>query len=412
MNRLLNLTPLLLAFLSGGSCAWAQIAVQAELLYPMTGDLKPIKDGLVLCSKAGLIEQVGEANALEVPAGYKLLKAKVVTPGFIDAHATVGLSGILNSDKHDQEQLERSAPIQPELRAIDAYNGRDPLVRWVRELGITTVHTGHAPGALVAGQTMILKTNVPSITDASKDTLRPFAMVASTLGSDGFAGAGAPGSRAKSLSMLRENLLRAQAYLKKLNDAEPDKKPDQDLRLAALAAVLEGKVPLLVTAHRHHDIAAALRLQSEFGFKLVLDGASEAYFLLDEIKKAGVPVLVHPTMARPYGERENMTFTLPAKLHAAKIPFAFQSGYEPYVPKTRVVHFEAALAVAYGLPHEIALAGCTSAAAELLGIADRVGSLKAGLQADLALFDGDPLETVTHCLGVIIDGVVVSRETR
>ena len=114
-------------------------------------------------------------------------------------------------------------------------------------------------------------------------------------------------------------------------------------------------------------------------------------------------------MARPYGENENMTFTLAAKLHTAGIPFAFQSGYEPYVPKTRVVHFEAALAVAYGLPHEIALAGCTSSAAALLGIADRVGSLKPGLAADLALFDGDPLETVTHCTGVIIDGKVVSE---
>ena len=145
---------------------------------------------------------------------------------------------------------------------------------------------------------------------------------------------------------------------------------------------------------------------------MVLDGASEAYFLLDEIRDAGVPVIVHPTMARPYGERENMTFTLAAKLHAARIPFAFQSGYEGYVPKTRVVHFEAALAVAYGLPYEIALAGCTSAAARLLGIEDRVGSLKSGLDADLALFDGDPLETTTHCTAVVIDGKVVSQEAR
>ncbi len=180
----------------------------------------------------------------------------------------------------------------------------------------------------------------------------------------------------------------------------------------ALADVLDKKVPLLITARRHHDIAAALRLQKEFGFRLVLDGASEAYFLLDEIKEAKVPVLVHPTMARPYGENENMTFTLAARLHADGITFACQSGHEGYVPKTRVVHFEAALAVAYGLPHRIALAGCTSAAAELLGIADRVGSLKPGMEADLSLFDGDPLETVTHCTGVIIEGVIVSEEVK
>ncbi len=393
--------------------ASAQMAVQAELLYPMTGDLKPIEDGVVLCSKDGKIEKVGPAGAVPIPEGYQVLKAKVATPGFIDAHSTVGLSGILNLDRHDQEQLEKSAPIQPELRAIDAYNGRDPLVKWIRQLGITTIHTGHAPGALVAGQTMILKTNVPTITDPEKNTLRPFSMVASTLGPDGFGGGGkAPGSRAKSLAMLRENLLKAQSHLKKRKEAKEDETPDPDLRMDALADVLEKKVPLLITARRHHDIAAALRLQKEFGFRLVLDGASEAYLLLEEIRDAGVPVLVHPTMARPYGENENMTFTLAARLHAAGIPFAFQSGYEGYVPKTRVVHFEAALAVAYGLPHRIALAGCTSAAAELLGIADRVGSLKPGMAADLALFDGDPLETVTHCTGVIIDGVVVSEKVK
>ena len=393
--------------------ASAQVAVQAELLYPMTGDLRPIEDGVVLCAKDGKIEKVGPAGAVAIPDGYRLLKAKVVTPGFIDAHATIGLSGILNLDRHDQEQLDKSAPIQPELRAIDAYNGRDPLVEWIRQLGITTVHTGHAPGALVAGQTMILKTNVPTITDPEKNTLRPFAMVASTLGPDGFGGKGqSPGSRAKSLAMLRETLLKAQSHLKKRKEAKENETPDPDLRLDALADVLEKKVPFLITARRHHDIAAALRLQKEFEFRLVLNGASEAYFLLDEIKEAEVPVLVHPTMARPYGENENMTFTLAAKLHAAGIPFAFQSGHEGYVPKTRVVHFEAALAVAYGLPWEQALAGCTSAAAELLGIADQVGSLRAGLDADLALFDGDPLETVTHCTGVIIDGVVVSGEVK
>lgn len=401
------LLPLLLCLLSyTGS---AQVAVKADLLYHMTGDLKPLRKGVVLCNQDGTIEKVGPADAVPVPEGYRILRARVATPGLIDAHATVGLSGILNSDKHDQEQLERSAPVQPELRAVDAYNGRDPLVKWLRELGVTTIHTGHAPGALVSGQTMILKTNVPAITDLESHTLRPFAMVAATLGSKSFAGSGAPGTRARALSMLRENLLQARRYLQKRKDAKEGEEPDRNLRLETLADVLEKKAPLLITAQRHHDIAAALRLQKEFGFNLVLDGAAEAYLLLEEISEADVAILIHPTMARPYGENENMTFTLAAKLHTAGIPFAFQSGYEPYVPKTRVVHFEAALAVAYGLPHEIALAGCTSSAAALLGIADRVGSLKPGLAADLALFDGDPLETVTHCTGVIIDGKVVSE---
>jgi imidazolonepropionase-like amidohydrolase len=413
MRGFLTTTMILIGALAmASSFAVAQLAIEADLLYPMTGDLKPIENGVVLCSAQGKIEKVGKAGEVAVPDDYRRLRARVAMPGIVDAHATVGLSGILNSERHDQEQLEKSAPVQPELRAIDAYNGRDPLVAWLRELGVTTVHTGHAPGALVSGQTMIIKTNVPSITGAG-DTLRPFAAVAVTLGTDGFAGGDkAPGTRAKSVAMLRKNLLEAQGYVKKLAGADDKKRPDPDLKLEALGAVLRKEVPLLVTAHRHHDITAALRLREEFGFHLVLDGASEAYFLLEEIKAAGIPVLVHPTMARPYGENENMTFTLAAKLHEAGIPFAFQSGYESYVPKTRVVHFEAALAVAYGLPYEAALAGCTSAAAQLLGIADRIGSLKPGLDADLALFDGDPLETTTHCVGVIINGGIVSELTK
>lgn len=406
MKTILSLCALALATLSTS----AQLAIEAELLYPMTGDLKPIPNGVVLCNAEGKIVQVlGPGSNLKIPAGYKHIKAKVVTPGFVDAHATVGLSGILNSDKHDQEQLEKSAPMQPELRAIDAYNGRDPLVKWLRDLGVTTVHTGHAPGALISGQTMVVKTNVSSLVGA-EDTIRSFATVTATLGSPGFGdGNKAPGTRSKSVAMLRQALLKAQSYEEKKKKAE---KPDIDLRQEALAAVLRKEVPLLITAQRHHDLTAALRLQKEFGFKLILDGAAESYLLLDQIKKAKVPVIVHPTMARPYGELENLTFTLPAKLHQAGIPFAFQSGYEAYVPKTRVVHFEAALAVAYGLPHEVALAACTRYPAELLGIADLVGSLRPGLQADLALFDGDPLETVTHCTGVIIDGKLVSTEKR
>jgi imidazolonepropionase-like amidohydrolase len=117
-------------------------------------------------------------------------------------------------------------------------------------------------------------------------------------------------------------------------------------------------------------------------------------------------------MARTRGERENATFELAARLHDAKIPFAFQSGYESYVPKTRVVLFEAAISAAFGLGFDAALHGLTMGAAEILGIADRVGSVEPGKDADLALYDGDPFEYTTHCVGVIIDGEVISTERR
>lgn len=407
----------LLLSLFSASVSFAQIAIKADLLYPMTGDLKPIENAVVLCGPDGKIQAVGPAAEIQIPEGYQILTAKVATPGIIDAHATVGLSGILNSPKHDQEQLEKSAPIQPELRALDAYNGRDPLVKWLRDLGVTTVHTGHSPGSLVSGQLMVVKTDVPSITSVH-DTLIPTFAVAATLGSGAMGkGNNSPGTRSKAIALLRAEFLKARAYSEKTTkgnaDADDDQSPpDTDLRLQTLAQILEKKIPLLINAHRHQDIAAALRLREEFGFDLILDGAAEAYLLLDEIKAAGVPVIVHPTMARPYGDLENMTFTLAAQLHEKGIPFAFQSGYEPYVPKTRVVHFEAALAVAYGLPQHISLAACTLYPAKILGLDDQIGSLQPGKDADLALFDGDPLETMTHTTHVIINGKLVSSSAK
>jgi len=192
-----------------------------------------------------------------------------------------------------------------------------------------------------------------------------------------------------------------------------DPAPDtRTLRYEVLARVLQGEVPLLVTAHRAHDIATALRLAREFGFRLVLDGAAESYRMLDEIIAADVPVIVHPTMFRAIGEAENLSLETPGVLRRAGIRVALQSGYESYVPRTRVILFEAAEAAAYGLSFEDALALITIDAARLLGIDGRVGSLEPGKVGDLALYDGDPFEYATHCTGVVIEGEIVSSTPR
>jgi imidazolonepropionase-like amidohydrolase len=168
----------------------------------------------------------------------------------------------------------------------------------------------------------------------------------------------------------------------------------------------------MITADRAQDLANALRLRREFEIPLWLDSAAEAYLLVDEIKQAGVPVIIHPTMARATGERENLSFETAAKLVAAGIHVAMQSGYEGYVPKTRVVLFEAGRAAANGLSLEQALATITIDAARILGVDQRVGSLQVGKDGDVALYDGDPFEYTTHCTGVIINGRVVSRAAR
>jgi imidazolonepropionase-like amidohydrolase len=377
----------------------AQLAIRGDTVHTMAGE--PLRDGIVLI-RGGKIERVGPAASTPVPAGYRTLRAAVVTPGLIDAHSTVGLSGYLNQ-VHDQDQTERSAAIQPELRAIDAYNPREHLVEYLRNYGITTLHTGHGPGPLVSGQTMIVKTGGPSADEAA---IAPVAMVAATFG-DGAreSGSKAPGTRAKMIAMLRAELLRAREA------AEKEKKPtdSRDLRQETFVRLIRRELPLLVTVHRAHDIATVLRLGKEFNLRIVLDGAAEAFWMLDEIKAAGYPVIVHPAMARSSGETENLSRETPAKLKAAGIPFALQSGFESYVPKTRVVLFEAGVAAAFGLSFRDALASVTIDAARLLGADQRIGSLEPGKDADLALYDGDPFEYTTHCTGVIIDGKIVSQ---
>ena len=383
----------------------AQVAIRGEKVYTVAGPA--IADGVVVI-RDGKVQQVAPASQVRVPAGYRILQAKVVTPGLIDAHTVVGLSGYLNQP-HDQEQVERTAALQPDLRAIDAYNPQEPLVEWVRTHGVTTMHTGHGPGVLVSGQTMIVKSRGRTVDEA---VMVPQAMIAVTVGESAREATKGPGTRAKMVSLLRTELIKAQEYDRKRETAAEDKKPARDLRLEALARVLKREVPLLVTVHRAQDLMSALRVAKEFNIRLVLDGAAEAFLVLDQIKEAGVPVIVHPTMARSGGETENLSMETAAKLKKAGIPFAFQSGFESYVPKTRVLLYEAAVAAANGLTFDEALAAATLDAARLLGISDRVGSLEPGKDGDVVLYDGDPFEYTSHVVGVVIQGEVVSQDPR
>ncbi len=393
-----------------------QLAVRGETVYTAAG--APIKDGVVIVTN-GKIERVGPAASVTIPAGYQTLTAKVVTPGLVDAHSTVGLTGYLNMPS-DQDQLERSAAVQPELRAIDAYDPRERLIEWVRSFGVTTMNTGHSPGTLVSGQTMIVKTIGNTADEA---VIVPEAMIAASLGAEGRAEQGkSPGTRGKEMSMLRAEFIKAQEAWKK-SQAKPEaaksdaakpesKTPDRDLKQEAFIKVLKGELPLLVTADRAQDVMSAIRLAKEFNFKLIIDSCAECGMILDEVKASGYPVILHATMKRAGGETENLSFEDAAKLQAAGIPFALQSGYEAYVPKTRVILFEAAIAAANGLTFDQALASVTINAAKLIGVADRLGSLETGKDGDLALYDGDPFEYTSHCVGAVINGKVVSSQKR
>ena len=323
----------------------AQIAVKGETVYTVSGDA--IQNGVVLVND-GVIEEVGSADNVDIPSDYEVHEAAVVTPGLIDARTVVGLAGYYNQD-HDQDQLETSNAVQPELRAIDSYNAREFLVNYLMEEGITTIHTGHAPGAVISGQTMIAKTSGETVEESLVDSSTTLAV---TFGPSVGSNFESPGTRAKAVAVLRQDLIKAREYAQKRAAGEDQ---SRDLKLEALADLLDGKIRALVSAHTAHDIMTALRIQREFDFPMILEGASEAYLVLDEIKEANIPVVIHPLMIRPFGESKNADMETPAHLEEAGIPFAFQSGYEGYVPKTRVARFEAAIAAANELGFDGAL---------------------------------------------------------
>jgi imidazolonepropionase-like amidohydrolase len=377
----------------------AQIAVKAEKVYTVSGEV--INNGVVLI-KDGKIEKTGVG--LKIPGNYTVYEAKVVTPGLVDARSVVGLSGPLNIPT-DQDQLEKSSPIQPDLRAIDAYNTDDTLIGYLRVNGITTIHTGHGIGALVSGQTMVAKTKPGLVDDV---TLIPAEMLAMSIGSSVQANFTSPGTRSKEIAMLRTELLKAQGYEKKMQGKDTTKRPSRDLPQEMLVKLLHGEVKALISANTSTDILSAIRLAKEFHLRLVIEGAAEGYRLIDKIKASGAEIIVHPTMARPYGEMANMTMENAAILTRAGIPVSIESGYEGYVPKTRVIRFEAGVAAANELPYDEALKAITLNPARLLGLDKRIGSIEKGKDADVVLYDGDPFEYTTHVCKVIIDGKLVA----
>lgn len=405
--------------------AHAQVAIKGAKVYTMKPDgegFAPAIDNGVVIIEGGKIKAVGPAATTPIPQGFRVLEGAVVTPGLVDPHSTVGLSGIYNQP-HDSDQLERSSPIQPELRALDAYNPLEKLVEYVRSFGVTTINTGNAPGELISGQTIAVKTVGDTVEEA---LLAECTAIVATIGPSAQKGSGgpsptgggdegrgkSPGTRGKMMSMLREELIKAQEYARKRDAAADDKKPERSLRSEALGRVLKGEVPLMVTCDRAQDIESALRLAAEFKFRLILNSAAESYLLIDKIKAASVPVVLHASMQRAVGEAENQSFETAQTLRKAGIPFAIESGYESYVPKARVILLEAAIAAANGLPFADALASITIRPAQILSLADRVGSLEPGKDGDVAIYDGDPFEYTSHCTGVVIGGKVVSETVR
>jgi len=217
-----------------------------------------------------------------------------------------------------------------------------------------------------------------------------------------------PATRMGVAAILREWLTKARGYMEKKEAAEgdPEKMPERDLKLEALEPVLRREIPLRAHAHRADDAATAVRIAEEFGVEMSWEHATEAHRIAEWIAEKGVPAVWGPSlMARPKWEMRELSFETARRLHDAGVKFAIQT--DAVGQSITFLPICAGMAVKHGLPYEAALRAITISPAEILGVADRVGSIEKGKDADLRILDGDPLELRTRVEKVIIDGEVV-----
>jgi imidazolonepropionase-like amidohydrolase len=379
-------------------------AIVAGRIHTVSGGT--ITNGAILVENGKIIDvgPLGRVNINRAP----VLRAAVVTPGLIDAHTVVGVSGTYNVSA-DQDQDERSGPNQADVRVLDGFNPSEPLLAFLRSNGVTVVHAVPGRANVIAGQSAIFRTTGRT---AESMTLRAPAGILVNLGEapkSAYANK-LPTTRMGTAALLRTALTQAKNYARKRAVKSEEKVPPRNLQLEALALALERKVPVIFTAHRSDDLLTALRLAREFNLDARLDMATEGYLIAEELARAKVPVVAHPPMQRAARKMETYHSHLAnaAVLARHKVPLAIGSGFEGYVPKTRVLRHEAAIAMVNGLGHERALEAITLAPARMLGLDKERGSIEKGKVADLVLYDGDPFEHATHVTHTISDGRVVS----
>lgn len=363
---------------------------------------KVIKEGSVLINE-GKIAQVGKDIA--VPAGAKVIEAggKFIIPGMIDAHCHTGVfADGVGWEKSDGNEM--TDPITPHLRAIDAIHPDDMAFKDLREAGVTTINTGPGSANVIGGQTVVIKTCGKTVDEML--VCAPVAMKMA-LGENPKRVYGeqkkTPSTRMGNAGVLREWLMKAQDYQEKReryeqqladykankgNGKEPEP-PERNLRLQALGRVLKREIPAHVHAHRADDMLTALRIAAEFDFRVIFIHATEGYKVADILAKEGVPCVVGPILfSRTKYELRGMNPRNPAILSEAGVKVAIQTDQMSAV---KYILFDAALAVREGMDEQEAIKAITIYPAEILGIANRVGSLEEGKDADIVIMSGPPL---------------------
>ncbi len=379
---------------------------------------KQIENGVLLIDNGKIVKIDVDVT---IPAGAEVIDAqgKVIMPGMIDAHCHTGVfADGVGWDHSDGNEM--TDPITPHLRAIDAIHPEDIAFKDLREAGITTINTSPGSANLVGGQAAIVKTHGKTVDEM---LVKAPAGMKMALGETPKRVYGeqkkTPSTRMGNAGMLREWLTKAKNYLdrrahyeqklaafKKGEKGVKEPEPvETDLRLEELSRVLQKEMPAHIHAHRADDILTGLRIADEFNLDVVLIHATEGYKIADLLAERGIACVVGPILfSRMKYELREMTPKNAGLLSKAGVKVAIQTDEMSAV---RYMTLNAALAVSEGMGEEEALRAITVTPAEVLGIADRVGSLEKGKDADLVILSAHPFDIPRSC----VERVLINGET-
>jgi imidazolonepropionase-like amidohydrolase len=363
-------------------------------------------DGGTVLIEDGRIAAVGAAADVDVPDDAEIVDASGswVLPGFVEAH---GHAGVYEEGEHwvGEDTNEKTDPNGARLRALDAINPDDEGFRDALAGGVTTMVVKPGSANPIGGQTVAVKTWGRTVDEM---VLRQPVSVKSALGENPkrvYSEQGKlPSTRQGVAAVIRDAFTKAQDYRARRAHALRAEEPfDRDNTLETLVRVLDGELPWSQHTHRHDDIATAVRLSEEFGYRLIVNHGTEAHLIADLLAEKGIPVVIGPLFtSRSKVEVRRRSLRNPGILARAGVKIAITTDH-PVVPINFLVH-QATLCVKEGLDEDTALRAITTSPAEIMGLQDRVGSLSPGLDADVVIWSGDPLDVMSRSTRVFVAG--------
>jgi imidazolonepropionase-like amidohydrolase len=384
------------------------LAITSGYVVPVDGD--PIDGGTVLITN-GKIAEVGADVRIPEDATIVDAAGAWVLPGFVEAHGHLGVheeaEGWAGSDTN-----EMTDPNGARLRALDAINPADLAFADALSGGVTTAVIKPGSGNPIGGQTVAVKCWGRSVDEM---LIKEPASVKSALGENPKRVYGdqkkLPSTRQGVAAVIRDAFMKAQDYRARKDAAAREDKPfDRDGTMEVLVRVLDGELPWCQHTHRADDIATALRLADEFGYRLIINHGTEGHLLADVLAERNVPVIIGPLFtSRSKVELRQRSLRNPGVLARAGVELAITTDH-PVVPIHFLVH-QATLAVKEGLDAAEALRSITVNPARIMGLADRVGALRPGLDGDVVIWSGDPLDVMSRALRVFISGKEVYSYT-